>query len=497
AAVLAALQQAGVLPSTTTQSTTTQATATEAVLSVRLAAQPSGGVQIKEGQSADVLGVRVVNTGGYADVQRLRFVLTSNVNPTRLFSSFDLYDGSEKVASVPADAYSRIASNEYEYNFSGLNVRVPEKGEKTLVIRANVNNIVDSRDTGSLTVSVRSNDLRAVDGLGVQHTPSVSGNVSRSFTVAKATPVGAGLTVYAEQLPNTPRSQNYAADSNNQVNDILKLLTFNVRADNDTIKLNRVTTTVSLNNGTVRAVRLVDANGNVVASGDRVGGTDDWVFSSVDFATPLLTVNKDATVKLSVVADVDLPSNLATTTPATISATVSGVSGERSDGGVVIFSGSVSGKRMYLFRVAAAQWNVVSSSFTPVATATSTLTGTSTVQVTADRGDVYIPTSSAFTVVVARAGTTTTATATVVYNESIDRTADGNYYVVRRGDTGTFNLTAHLAAPSGGWEKDVYWLELRSMKWGVKSGDTVTLVTTEFEVDRALNTRTAQEYMPR
>ncbi len=494
AGVLAALQQMGLIPSQQGQQPT--ATSGEATVEVRLAASPASGVVIKEGNSADVLGVRVISKNASSDVQRVRFDLTSNRVPTKIFASFELYDGSTKLASVSAGDYTRTQTNIYQYNFTGFSVTVPAGGEKVLTIRAVVNPTVDSSDiTGSFTVKVDDGYVRAVDGAGIQHTPNVSGAVSRTFTVEKATISGVSLTIYKDQ--NSPFSNNFAADTNRDVKD-LELLRFVVRADKDTLKLQTVTGTLATSSSgveNVSSVKLVDASGNTLDSVANPGAT--VVFQGVDFNNPLVTINKDQTVVLRVLADVRVTSTLLATTSATTSFTVTDASAEDSEGNNVPWSGSVAGDPMYLYRVVAAKWEVSNASASTQkqeGQSTTTLLATFVVKLTALEGDVYVPSTTPFSATTTGATSTSMGSPSVLYGSGVE-TVSGYGYVVRKGNTGTFTLNFALTPTNWGVSGGYVGVILQSMNWDNDNNYPNGYATTNFPGNLETKTRTSDVYL--
>lgn len=492
AAVLAALQQAGVLPSTSTQQ---QPGAGEATVEVRLSASPAGGVVVKEGQSADVLGLRIISRNASSDVQRVRFDLTSSVIPTRVFSSFELYDGSTKLATVSAGDYVRTGTNVYQYTFTGFSANVAANSEKVLVIKAVVNPVVDSNDVGQYTVSVDHGYVRAVDAARVQHTPDVSGTVSRSFDVKKSTPTGVALVLYKDQ--NSPSSNNYAADSDRNYKD-LEVLRFVLRADNDTLKVQHITTTIpTASNLTVTAAKLVDANGNVLDSVANPS-TSGFKFQGVDFNTPLLTISAGQTATLKVLFDVTLNSGLAPTSTASVKAEVTGAVAEQSDGSTVPASASVVGDVQNLYTTAAAKWKVTSAqaSVTTPDTGTSTLNATFRVEITAQRGDVYIP-NTAFI------ASTTDSNGNDLTGGSVNVTpisgveTSGSDFIVRNGTTGVLEVQ-FARTPSAGWTAGYYRVKLKSMIWDTDSTHGANNeITTTFPGTVETNTLSNSVYITR
>jgi hypothetical protein len=323
-------------------------------------------------------------------------------------------------------------------------------------------------------LTVGSGYVRAVDGLGVQHTPDVSGTVARSFSVEKATPTGVQLVVYKHQ--DSPYSNNWAADSNRDVKD-LELVRFVLRADNDTLKIQSVVGTLATSSSGVESVsslKLIDANGNVLDS--VANPTSTVIFQGIDFNTPLLTVGKDQTAVLKVLADVRVASTLATTSVATTTFTVATATAEKSDQGTAPWSGSVAGNTQYLYRVVAANWKVLSATASankPEGQATSTLTATFRVQVTAQRGDVYIPITgfSATTT-----GATQTGMGTPVVTPVSGVETSGSYFIVRSGNTGV--LDVQFAKTPTSWTSGYHRVQLQDMTWDNDSNNSLQMTTT-------------------
>ncbi|MEM2555207.1 MAG: hypothetical protein QXW69_08050, partial [Nitrososphaerota archaeon] len=193
-------------------------------------------------------------------------------------------------------------------------------------------------------------------------------------------------------------------------------------------------------------------------------------------------------------ADLKVDASLATTSAATVVVSVTGAQAERSDGGSTTWSGTVTGETQYIYRVVAANWKVVSAnaSVNTPETGTSTLTATFRVQITAQRGDVYIP-QTGFTATTT--GATQISMGTPVLTPVSGVETSGNYYIVRNGNTGT--LDVQFAVTPSSWNAGYHRVKLVSMTWDNDGDSGNGEITTNFPGTVETNTLTNAVYISR
>jgi hypothetical protein len=399
AAVLAALQQMGLLPSTSTQQ---QAAGEEGFLTVEQ--DPSVvAVTLREGETGKVFGLRMRADNGDVTVQSvfLRWATTSNAAPFRTISKIEVVDEQGNVLfsrNVDNTTFYQDSSLNYYLPVTGLNLRVPKNTYKSLFVQVTV---VGTLPSGVNTAGfyVNANDVRGVDGAGVQRF-APSGTISQNFTLQAAL-AGQADWVVARNV-NTPK-EGYifgsVADGKlyNQ-----KVLSFDVTAKYDSLRMTEVSGSVS-GNATVTAVYLRYGNQTLASSPVSSGGSFAFNVTPANF-----TVNKDQTVTLDIYADF---AN-GTTTAATSSVTVNTVKGLNSLGDTKSKTVSVASDVMHYLTVGPelSLLNVDTTYQPPTEVSKSSLTAKFSIRVTPRGGPLNISSTNAFSLILQRATDNKTAT---------------------------------------------------------------------------------------
>jgi len=320
--LLALLGQGQATSTSSSTATTTTTVAEEGFLTVEQ--DPSVvAVTLREGETGKVFGLRMRADNGDVNVQSvfLRWAnLANSAAPYRTISKIEVVDDQGNVLfsrDVNATTFYQDSSLNYYLPVTGLNFNVPKNTYRSLFVQVTVVNTLPS-GVSSAGFYVTANDVRGVDGVGVQRF-APSQTVSQNFTV-QSTIANQAQWVVARNV-NTPQ-EGYlfgsVADGKlyNQ-----KVLSLDVTAQYDSLRMTQVTGSVS-GNATVTAVYLRNGN-TTLASSPVSSGSFTFNVTPANF-----TVNKDQRVTLDVYADF----TGGTTGEATSSVTVTGVTGQNSVG---------------------------------------------------------------------------------------------------------------------------------------------------------------------
>jgi hypothetical protein len=463
ATVLAALQQMGLLPSTSTQQ---QAAGEEGFLTVDK--DPTvAAVTLREGESGRVVGLRFRADNGAVRVQSIFLRWTSSVAPHRVISALKVVDSQGNVlyqTNVGPNTFLQDSSLNYYLPISGLNVNVPKNGYASVFVEVTVVGTLPS-GVNSLSFAINQNDVRGRDGAGIDRF-GPSGTLTWSATLQ---PSLAGNARFVLALnPNTPKQGYVFGDPTDGRAYKVKVLSFDVTAKNDNLRVTRVEGSVT-NTSTVQAVYLAQGNNVMdVRTPDAVNKTFTFDVTPANF-----TVNRDQTVTFDVLVDFVAPNvpNVATFTVSV--ATTTGVNSLGDN--ISSTSTTVTSEMMRAVRVGPQFAKVsadVQRSYNQN-TNTSTVTSiTYVVNVTPKGGPIYLPTTTAATTTLS--GGTSTAVALNVKEVRLGTTvltpnSPNNYYVLQENQTYqvTYERIGTLAV-YGGDVKVVS--QLSEIRWSPNDG---------------------------
>ena len=425
-------------PSTSTTTPTTPTTPTvstpgvEAILTAEYAPQPGNNPTLYVGdKNVDVLGVRVKAKQGDALVQRLTLTAANSNVYTKVFSSLALYDGNTKLAEItnPASAYVKQTTGDYRITFSGFSVLVPKDGSKDLTVKGTLNSSIDSDYRISYTLSVPTDGVRAVDGAGVNQYASVTG--SRSFTVEQSQSEQAYLSISKDA--SSPKSTVLVSDNDGKV-EKGTMLVVAMRAEKGRVKVTDVIVTAT-GTATTSALSLYDGS-NLLSSASVSGG--QATFSDLSD----VYIDKDQTKLFTIKADFTgaVSSTIATSS---VSVATTGVTAEKDDGTSANVTGSTAQSDVMRVTALAPVLELVSSNLSytaPTQGVSGTLSGSFKVKITAGGGDIYIPTTGAFTIVAATS-TNATTSVNISYSQPSNTTVSGNYYKISKDQYATFDIS--------------------------------------------------------
>jgi len=461
--------------------TPTQPTTAEGVLTVERNSDPVSGINLREGETQNVLGIRLRATQGDVTVQRIRVNWPTGMDaPHRVLSRVELVDQSgnvlwsANVTSNEGQPFYRETSGAYYLLVTGLNLNVPKDTVKVVYLRATaVSTYPSSAANQTFQLEVPLGGVRAVTAGGAvnlfepQQTP-----VQNSFLTQTTLAGSAALNVV--RTSDTPQERNLVANefvsgtgitTIMRVNQDVPLLKIRLTAQNDTLRLREVVATFTASGfasggGPTQFYLQIDGrkvgNVSVVATGTTGTTTISDLFPE-NISVPAGS-SKEAILGVSRVEGVDYNG-------AHLTVSVVSVTAENSLGSLVSFNGSVTSEPVHFFAVAptfafpSSDNRVTALRDQNNNTTTLSFTGKIVVSVPSNvhaGGQVRISSTTPFDL---QWELSTGATSSVVYTIASVRDANNNvvsqtggYYVLNAGDTYSFELTAQITltgAPQG------------------------------------------------
>jgi hypothetical protein len=480
-------------PTTAEQPTTTPTpTTAEGVLTVERNSDPVSGINLREGETQNVLGIRLRATQGDVTVQRIRVNWPTGMDaPHRVLSRVELVDQSgnvlwsANVTSNEGQPFYRETSGAYYLLITGLNLNVPKDTVKVVYLRATaVSTYPSSAANQTFQLEVPTGGVRAVTAGGAvnlfepQQVP-----VQNSFLTQTTLAGSAALNVV--RTSDTPQERNIVANelvSGTGTSAVMRLtqdvplLKIRLTAQNDTLRLREVVATFTasgfaVSGGPTQFYLEVDGRkvGNVTVNAPTTTISD--LFPE-NISIPAGS-SKEAILGVSRVEGVDYDG-------AHLTVSVVNVKAENSLGSVVTFGGSVTSEPVHFFAVAptfafpSSDNRVTAVRDQNNNTTTLSFTGKIVVSVSSNvhaGGQVRISSTTPFDLQWEFSNTSTTST--VDYTIASVRDANGNvvnqtggYYVLNAGDTYYFELTAQTqrsGAPQGR-------VRVNSIKWTPGNG---------------------------
>jgi hypothetical protein len=476
-AVLSGTAGTTTAPTTPTQPTT----GVEGVLTVERNSDPTSNVPLREGETANVLGIRLRATQGDVTVQRIRIDWpTDNVDaPYRILSKVALVDQdgntlwSADVTSNENQPFYRETSGQYYLLITGLNYVVPKDTVKVIYLKATaVSTYPSGVGRKPIRLTVPQNGVRAVTAGSIDvWGPSDDNTVNNSFLPETTLAQSAQLSVV--RTSDTPQETNIIANelvsgtgtkATMRLTQDTPLLKVRLTAQNDSLRLREANATFAVNASTTQPTLfylMIDGRkvGNVTVNQYNATGT----ISITDLYPENIVIPsgsyKEAIIGVSRVEGIGY-------NEATITVTLNTVKAENSLGAVITSSGSATSELVHLFAVAPTftfqNANVTAARDQNLNTTTLSFTGKIGVTVPTNvhaGGQVKLSDTNPF-VLQWEFSNTSTATS-VSYTIASVRDSAGNIvtpdpttngYVLNAGDTYYFELTAQTVvskAPQG------------------------------------------------
>lgn len=404
---------------TTTSSSSSSVISTtgiEGTITATLNPSPASGTTVYENSSnTSVLGIKLEAKLSDISIERVRVNLgTATSIYTKVFSKIYVMDGSTVLASSVLNSSTVVKDgSNYYITLTGINTVVPKDTTKVLTIAVDTYGSIKTADQGSKTVQIDANGVRGLDGAGIsQYGPASA--ISRSVTVAAALVDSATLALSTGS--DTPAAGLVIANGGSSSNekDAVTLLTFNLRAEKDSVKVTDLTATIAKTGaGTATATTAYLYKGSTLLGSASINtSTGLAFFSAIDVIVP-----KDTTETYALKVDVrsadataaNMTASL-TASASTPSATVAAIAAENSSGTNVAETGSATGKTMIAVNKGP-QFSLVSSSITKGSTpeqsniSTSTATGNMTLRIKAIGGNLTFSAAAGTTAYGTAAGT--------------------------------------------------------------------------------------------
>lgn len=449
-------------------------------------------------EDVQVLGVEVEAEDSDMTIDRIDVDFTApgsgSDNLDDYITEVTLWIDGQKVATQDVDEADED-DDVYSFRFSGLSSRISEGEVGEIVVAVSAVNNIDSSDTGSWTVEIPENGIRATDEAGISETyVSSSDDLEETFSVGSA----AGGELDFTEADENPDAGIVSVSEESDTTDVL-LLALELEADESDLTISEI------------PFHIVSSGANVseiVKSLKVVHGSNTLDSQSISSVA--------STSRYIVFEDLDLEIGDGDTEVIMLYATINDLEGSFGEGDSVWATASSSN-----------QWDVEDEngdSVTPSGNVTGdaqtfysegitvslvstdeerTFTGddsgekdraTYTIKfdVKAADEDVWLdidtvndasPTTSTDGVAWASTTNSTGTTSTVSATLSIDDTTDSNGnsygYRVRKGDTATFTLKVDIEAGSDGSTG----VRLTGFKWGTTTPSSDTSLGNLYNFD--------------
>jgi len=414
---------------------------TDGTLTAAQSSYVSSGIQVKKGETKNVLATTLKASIGPVTVTRAGVHFSAR--PWLLFSQVILKDSTGRVIATKAlnsaaDATEITVGSDYLVTFDGVNYTVTPGINQDLTVAVSVLPATDKIPTAGLAVDAAFDTLRTINGIGwtdtvtaatfplaVAHTASTGSN---SFTL---TSTGSVAAIYNRISPNSPAAHQVATSLTQQTSNVV-LGAFSVKSANNSSTLN--TLTVTLASTTLASGPLGNSNFTGAFSNFRLsngsasyGGSlvqTSVTVGTVTFSNLNIPLAQDVWTDLTIQADV-----AASTTGTGITVALNGSSG-------VVVTDSNYGTPDYTSGVAATSNAIVLTTNAITVSNTSLTTGAAIVQSTVTTGynvtgaftitnssnnDLYVSGTSTMLVTQTLNGTATTTnglTGTITANPS-------------------------------------------------------------------------------
>jgi collagen type VII alpha len=302
-----------------TTSTGTLTAGTDGSITGSTSSYVSSGIQVKKGETKDVVAVRLQAVAG--PVQVTRVTADFGVRPWLFFSKLDLHDSNGKVIAtkVLSDSTSSTevtVGSDYQVQFDNLNYVVTPGTTVDLAVDASVLSATD-KITNGMTLSAAITNIRTINGVGYTDTVSNLANwpATSSSTAGTALTTGAGLNyvsltstgsvadIYARISPNSPVTGQQVV-STTQTTSGVTLGIFSVKSANNSSTLNTLAIDVhyTAGNGSSPALASAFSNYRLFVNGSSVAG-GSLSGSTLTFSNMTVPLAQDTWVDLTVEAD--------------------------------------------------------------------------------------------------------------------------------------------------------------------------------------------------
>ncbi|HRH25788.1 MAG TPA: peptidoglycan-binding domain-containing protein, partial [Parcubacteria group bacterium] len=295
----------GSVAGTTTGGTTTGGTVSGTITTpgvegtLTVTSAPVSNSTLYEGENmVTVLGFKAEADLSDIAIQRVKIDLgTTNTLYRDILSKIYLVDDAGKTlasADLNNSTVVRNGSNEYELTMTGFSSVVAKDATRNYMIKADVQDTIDSGDLTSYTITLADNGVRGIDGAGIDlYSPALDTDVTKSVTFASSLTDSASLTVSANSSNPSSREIVAASGSSDNEADKVVLMVFDVRAEKDAIKVTDlqnfvITKSASATAGATASTSYLyvgnGTGGQLLASAALTGSDAD--FTDIDYTIP-------------------------------------------------------------------------------------------------------------------------------------------------------------------------------------------------------------------
>jgi hypothetical protein len=289
------------------------ANGTDGTLTAAQSSYVSSGIQVKKGETKNILAETLKASIGPVTVTRAG--VHFNARPWLLFSQVVLKDSTGRVIatkslSSAADATEITVGTDYLVTFDGVNYTVTPGINQDLTVAVTVLPATDKIPTAGLTVETAFDTLRTINGIGWTDTipaGTMAATAGVGNSVFTLTSTGSVADIFVRISPNTPATRQVATSLTQVTTDVV-LGTFSVKSANNSAQLNTMTVTLAsttLASGTVSAALPTTAFSNVrLFNGSTSYGGTLTSAGVVTFSNLTIPLSQDVWNDLTVKADV-------------------------------------------------------------------------------------------------------------------------------------------------------------------------------------------------
>ncbi|MDQ5883043.1 MAG: Peptidoglycan-binding protein [Patescibacteria group bacterium] len=421
-----------ITPPTTPTTTPTETTPTTVVapsygtLSIQPYPVSNAQTTLYGGQTYDLVAAQFKATGSDITVKKVAITINhvgKDAFPWQAFTNLALYDGSTKLAEIvpsQTNAIENKFAEDYTFNISGLNWVVPNNTTKILTVKGTtvvnpVTNVSDNNEAWKVTIE--GDQMVYTDTAGVNY--SSAGNDIPSQNLFFSTTGAQQATATVSLATDNPKANNIIISSSASTRSEIMKFRVEVKDLNATFNsgsLAEITIGAGLSTSTaITAVELWDDTTLLASAAPSWTSATTGTVSWSNFSLPIAAgATKTLTVKVVLPS---VASNFAggDTKFIQITGTVS-LSGIDANSNVVNTSGTATGEKFYPFLQAPA-FALSSATLTASGSSSSTVSDMGTAKivfnVTAQGGDVYLPTISS------ASGSTAIDIVATVYNGGV------------------------------------------------------------------------------
>jgi len=344
------------------------------------------------GATYEVVAAQYKATGSDITIRKIpvRFLsVAATVFPWQAFTSVSIWDGSTQLVSVPitqANLIETTFAQDYTLDISGLNIVIPNTAKKILTVKVDaITNAVSAVTGTTFTVTILGTGVVNMDTAGVTYTTVSGGDVVSATLTLSASQAATITTTLATDNPlagNIIGSKTATTKAD--------LLKFNVKVENVNATFNSGTITATSTAADVTSLELWDSGTLITSAAPNAAGAVAWSNFTLPISagtTKTLTVKANLIQYASTYAGGDMVN-------VSVGPVLTGID---ANSNVVTANGDTTavGATQYVY-IEAPVFTYVSSSATVKGTGTNNLSDIGdtaiTFSVTANGGDIYIPT---------------------------------------------------------------------------------------------------------